>query len=98
MEETKRVSGRGTRGCYQRKKRREKGGGSTATFTSSSLISNGNELFLSGEGEPESSASSWAVRGSSEGANGRERSGGEGVRPFIWARNARGVCGGDGVF
>jgi hypothetical protein len=46
MEKTTRVSGRGTRGCYQRKKRREKGGGSTATFTSSSLISDGNELSL----------------------------------------------------
>jgi hypothetical protein len=47
MEETMRVSGRETRGCYQRKKRREKGGGSsTATFTSSSLISDGNELSL----------------------------------------------------
>jgi hypothetical protein len=43
-------------------------------------------------------ASSWAVRGSSEGENGRERSGGEGMRPFIWARNAQGVCGGGGVF
>jgi hypothetical protein len=46
MEETTRVSGRGTRGCYQRKKRREKGSGSMATFTTSSLISDGNELSL----------------------------------------------------
>jgi hypothetical protein len=30
MEETMRVSRRGTRGCYQRKKRREKGGGDTS--------------------------------------------------------------------
>jgi hypothetical protein len=67
---------------------------SMATFTSSSLISDGNELSLSGEGEPESMASLWAVARELWGGEWERMAGRRGFAAFIWARNARGVCGG----
>jgi hypothetical protein len=74
---------------------------STATFTSSSQVSDGNELSLSGEGEPESSASSWAVARGLWEANGKEWLGG-GVRYFYLGKECprclrwwRGALAGD---